>query len=64
MVGKQREKMPGNTEPVGTEVTCVTLSCGVPPYGARWGSMPGVWDIPQAFLTQVEANTFTTALFL
>lgn len=64
MVSKQRKKMPGNTEAVGAEITCVTLSCGVPLYGARWRSMPGVQDTPETFLIQLEANTFTTAQFL
>ena len=64
MVSKQREKMPGNTEAVEAEVTCVTLSCGVPPCGARGRRMPGVWDTPETSLTQLEANTFNTAQFL
>lgn len=56
--------MPGNTEAVEAEVTRVTLSCSVPPYGARGRRMPGVWDTPETSLVQLEANTSNAAQFL
>lgn len=56
--------MPGKTEAVEAEVPSVTLSWGVPPYGARGRRMPGVGDTPGTSLTQLEANTFNAAQFL
>lgn len=36
--------MPGNIETVEAEVTHVTLTCGVLPYGARRRRTSGLWD--------------------